>query len=410
MPEGLLIRLSEGGDARWAVVAGDGTLVGAEGSGPLEAVRPHLNGRPVTVLVPTADVLLVEADLPVRNRQRLLQALPYALEDSLAEEVEGLHFAVGRRASGGGVAVAAVARERLESWLAALREVGVSPERMVPDVLAVPRPAGEWHVLVESDRALVHTGPDEGFAADRGNLPLLMRASLEEAEGARPQRIVVGGQDPSAVVEVSAAVADLVDSTVPEPTPVPALATLARGLSEPGALDLLQGAYDRRASLAAQLRPWRLALALALVWLLVEVGPRAYDYHRLEAEREALTLRGKALFHDALPGAQRMVNPRVQMERVLKGLRQSSTSSDSFLALLAATGQVLSRSPALARLLSLNYRGGRLDLDVDASDVQALDRLKQDLERETGLQVEIQTANTRDGRVQSRLQLRRGGP
>ncbi len=74
-------------------------------------------GRRVVVLVPANDVLLTRAIVPTTNRQRARKALPFALEDLLAEDIDGLHFALGVRDAEGQWPVAVVARKRMDAWL-----------------------------------------------------------------------------------------------------------------------------------------------------------------------------------------------------------------------------------------------------------------------------------------------------
>ena len=71
------------------------TLEPAQGS--LEQAALEAAGCRVIVLVPGVDVVLTSAVVPSRNRQRIMSAIPYMLEDQLAEDVDSLHFAIGRR-------------------------------------------------------------------------------------------------------------------------------------------------------------------------------------------------------------------------------------------------------------------------------------------------------------------------
>src|SRR5439155_1548704 len=78
----------------------------------------------ITVLVPGADVVFARTAVRARNREQLERALPFALEEQLAEPVEGLHFAYEIEAGGAGQTVAAVRRERLRAWLEGLAARG----------------------------------------------------------------------------------------------------------------------------------------------------------------------------------------------------------------------------------------------------------------------------------------------
>ena len=408
MSERLIARLngSDPPTAEWTVTDDRGGSLPAE-SGPLEALAQAAHGRPVWVLVPGEDVLLTLATVPTRNRQRMLKALPYALEEQIAEDLEAVHLAVGPVSASGQVAVAVMARARLDGWLEALRAVGVEPDRMAPETLALPRDEADWRVLVDGPRTLVRTGDVAGFAVDRDNLLPLLRASLEETEGAAPARILVSGDDPVAADEIRAASADLAGSVAADPEPAPALALLARGATRGPLLDLLQGPYDRRGSIASWLKPWRAAAAVALVWVLLEAGLLIDDYRQLTADQATLAEDIEAVFRQTLPEVQKIVNPRVQMERALRSL-QPTAGGDGFLQLLAETGEVLRALPG-ARPLAVGYRGGRIDLDLEVPDLQALDRLKQDLSQRGGLETSIQTVTAKEGRVQGRLQVKRSG-
>ena len=62
--------------------------------GDWKRVRSVSRGRKVVLLLKSNEVVLTTAVIPSKNRKQLLQAIPYALEDTLAEDIENLHFAV----------------------------------------------------------------------------------------------------------------------------------------------------------------------------------------------------------------------------------------------------------------------------------------------------------------------------
>jgi general secretion pathway protein L len=57
----------------------------------------------------------------------------------------------------------------------------------------------------------------------------------------------------------------------------------------------------------------------------------------------------------------------------------------------------------------LRFKGSKLDVDVNMPDLQSLDKLKQRLSEEAKLNVEIVSASSRDGKVESRLSLQAAG-
>ncbi|RPI12964.1 MAG: type II secretion system protein GspL, partial [Lysobacterales bacterium] len=113
MSETLVIRLraTEQAPASWLIVDSNGARSGPVQSGPVADALAAAQGRRVVVLVPGSEVTLAEPELPLRGGARLAQAVPFALEEQLAADVETLHFAVGSREAGSvGTPVAVVER------------------------------------------------------------------------------------------------------------------------------------------------------------------------------------------------------------------------------------------------------------------------------------------------------------
>ena len=134
MTEYLVIQLGErpSDPISWIAVDDQGTRRGQPGSGTLSDVAPEVGDRQVIVLVPGTEVLTLYVDIPVKGA-RMLAALPYALEDQLAEDVENLHFAAGVRRGDGRVPVAVVAKEKIRMWLESLQTAGIHPARLIPE-------------------------------------------------------------------------------------------------------------------------------------------------------------------------------------------------------------------------------------------------------------------------------------
>src|SRR5262245_22060475 len=131
MADWLLLRFprTPEGKASWMVADGAGRAVVPPQEGMLADAARFAGGRRVCVLVPGADVLRAQAELPLRGGAKLQQAVPYALEEQLADDIEELHFAVGRRPSDSSrTPVAVVSRKLMDEWLAALRGAGLEPE------------------------------------------------------------------------------------------------------------------------------------------------------------------------------------------------------------------------------------------------------------------------------------------
>ena len=380
---------------RWLRVDGAGAVDGAIGAGSLAEAAAQAAGRRVLLLVPATEVLLTRARVPSRNRQRVLKAVPYALEEQLAGNLDDLHFALGAP-QGEEHPVAVVARARMEAWLADCAAAGMQPDAIMPDLLALPLVGGHWTLRLAAGSAAVRTGPLDGFGCEQANLAQLLRL-WRDGEVAPLQ--VLG--------EAAPALADAGFEIQPRVDRDPLL-DMAATLSADLPLNLLQGRYSRREQLSRLWQPWRATAALLVAGLVLGGGYLGADYYRLGQEQAQLQAASAELFRQAMPGA-RLVNPRAQLQQRLTALERGAGGGQAdFLALLQQAGPVLRGTGGL-ELQGANFRDGTLDLELTVSNLQVLDQLKQQLAQAGGLVAEIQSA-TADGdqRVKSRLRIAGG--
>jgi len=407
MMERLFVRVDLEGDfASWVVTDGSGHVQSDSMRGSLEMAVKEAAGRQVIAIAPAGDVLLTRVFVPTQNRQRLIKAVPFVLEDQLADDIESLHFALGRRRANGELPVAVVARKNMEAWLGGLRGAGLDPEILIPEQLLVPLRDDEWGVLIRDEMALVRTQQHFGFVADRSNLAFLLQTAILEDEENKPAciRLYKTGEDAVPLPNLAELDTDITEETGQEDV----IAFLARGFNANEAINLLQGPYGRGTELERSWRRWRPAAALAGLWLLLQGGMGIVEYQRLAKETQRLNQEIEQLYRGLFPEARKMVNARAQMESRLKALRSKPGKAGSgFLSLLTQSGHVLRSTPGV-ELKGMSYRDGRLDLDIAIGNLQELDGLKKRILEQPGLDVEIQSAVARDGKVGSRLRIRSG--
>ena len=332
MRELFFIRLGdEAGQASWL------TADGRVERGPLETAAAQTGGRRVVVFVPAAEIGLREVAVPTRNRARMAAAVPYLLEEQLADDVEELHFAVGERGADGRVAVAIVARARMDAWLAALHGAGIQPAALVPEVLALPYQAGAWSLLREPGRVLVRSGEQSGFELDADNLRFVLQRAL--AEAVPPPETLWLSVAEGAPAELSGELAELGVTVQAQTETAPPLALFAAQHNEQTALNLLQGAYSRREQLGKMWRPWRPAAILLAVWVIAQFGVKIYQHGSLSAEDERLREEINQIYLRTFPEAKRVVNARVQMEQKLAELRGGGGGASDFMEMMSALSE-----------------------------------------------------------------------
>ncbi len=394
MADTLLMRLApgEGGIRDWMLLDADGQAKTPVQTGaPAAAVAAA--ARRIVVLVPAEDVSVLTARVP-GGRQRVARAIPFALEEQLASDVDELHFAVGKALGDDRYPVAVVERRRMDAWGALLMDHGISAHQWVPEVLALPH-GDQWHLLADDERVLVRSGEYAGFASDRESLPVMLSLLADSEQLPHTARVYA-----SAPLQLDG-IENVEDGGHRQP-----LELLAAGWLQGPVIDLLQGHYSRRAEWGRWLRPWRASAALLLAVIVLALFSTGVNYYRLSQQQDRLSAAIEGLYKKTFPNARRIVNPRAQMEQQLKQLQRLSGGSDvSFLGMFAETASVARAMEGIS-IQGVSYREGRLDLDLRADSLQVLDTFKQSLVSGGRVNAEIKSATTgNDQKVNSRIRI-----
>lgn len=343
---------------------GDGGVV------PVET----FDAGPATVLVPSEAVLTLIVDLPLPSRARRAAALPFAIEDRLAEPLADTHVALGAEIAPRRHVAGAVRHAVMIDWLEAIDAAGLAHARLVPDALALPAPGwGAWSVAIEDGRARVRTDEGLGFA-----LPEAAFAAAWEA-GGRPPCAMFAGAAPPGVTTIEAA--DPLEALSPAP-----------------ALDLRQGPYAVRGGAGAVLaRRLGMIVALGLVAHGVIAGADA-----LALRNMADTRAGEARL--ALSAAAPGFDTRGDLNGVLDRLRAAARPREGFLPTLATTARALEPVPGGVTLTGLTYAAedGALRLAVEAADLAGIERIATAL-RSAGLEPAVGAASVADGRADAEI-------
>ena len=110
----------------------------------------------MVVLVPAEEVVSLTAELPAKPGSRWQQAVPYAVEEQLADNIEDLHIAIGARsADGASVAVTAVTKDKMRGWTQQLADAGIVCNAIYPDHVLLPNNPGQVVGLLQGETMLV---------------------------------------------------------------------------------------------------------------------------------------------------------------------------------------------------------------------------------------------------------------
>jgi general secretion pathway protein L len=410
MAESLLLRLPRDPEqaASWLIVDARGAPVGPPQSGPLNLAAARVTGRRVCVLVPGTDVLLAEPDVPLKAGVKLQQVVPYALEEHLADSIDDLHFALGKRpAQSSRVPVAVVARTLLNEWLATLRAAGISAAALYADSDLLPENPGQAVVLLEEDAVFVRppggnvvTLPADALAQGLE----IAQLDSDTASGARGLILYTGAaewQRHSAQVEAVRPAFDGIKIQLLTGGP---LALFAQQLPAGDPINLLQGDYAPKSVAAEGWQAWRIAAFLLVGLIALHVLGKAAQLHFLKTREHQVDASIVSTARSVLPDAVNAPDARRRLEQRLVQYRGAGSG---LLAALQALAQARDATPGAA-LESLNFHNGAVEMKLSAPDASSLDHLSQAL-RNNGWQADLLGGSNTAKGYEGRLQVRANG-
>ncbi|TAN64918.1 MAG: hypothetical protein EPN17_18245 [Methylobacter sp.] len=348
--------------------------------GSLQQLAQAAANTAVILLLPATEVLLIELNLPISSHRQLKKALPYALEDYLANDVEAYHW-VWSKQPGDKIAVAAIAHQKLASWLQCFSEAGIKLQGVYAETLFVPVHENTVSILLDKNRAIVRFSPWHGGGIDRDFLPAFIENTLAEHT-----KIQLWHSQPCA------------DLNWPKQLTVNCIA-IDSALSQlrpdkKNELNLLAGIYSPDQPGKVRWKTWLPAATLMLLAALMQYGAALTSYRHSQTQLAELENSNRQLFRQTFPQIKRIVNIKAQAEQELLVLRKHRGNNGSiYLRLLYQSAQILSQD-ALLQLQALDFVGGVLSLHLTGVGIAQIENFKQLMEKNPGVKVNIQSAET----------------
>ncbi|TWX55231.1 type II secretion system protein GspL [Colwellia hornerae] len=422
MAEKLYIRLGTNAkDAvHWLIFSDDQEGIIASGELPdanaLEQLAEQAKQREVIALVPTSDISLKSLTVPSKSAKAMRLAVPYMLEDELAQDVEELFFAysdIKIAGSADNCFVAIVECAQLALWQGWLKSADITCKKMIPDVLAMPLTNEEnvGSAIVLGEQILIRQGQWQGITIDSNTWPLISQSLSETPAGEKnsSEQKSVAGNDSNNDVPSSFSlnaysllpetVAKLTINSMPEELPL-ALLAATYSQDKAGRFNLLQGEFKIKEQRSPVLKSWFMAAGIAMFALLLNVGIKGAELMQLHSQQAEIEQQIISTYKKAFPKTKRVrvSTIRSQLKRKLKDVGGASGES-GFLAILTQVQPALALVPEIKpQTLKFDGKRNEIRMQAIASDYQYFDKLKIALE-ESNLTVSMGAQNNQGEQI-----------
>ena len=403
--------------ATWSLCNDAGELTGKITTGTLEELSVVAPTHPAVVLLNSQCLHINQLKLPTQNMQKMLKAVPFAIEEFIADDIEDFHFVIAKNKHTDSTAVVGIDRSVLQNIIDNFQQVNISIERIIPDALCLaalpPGPdsesrSGQWVCLNFEDESYLQTSPLNGILTSEEILPYIIQTRLEDEQQAPPARILTfcEQEHPDACKKLADEISDDEIEIVNVSYNTHPLVVFCGNYTQALPLNLLQNEFKPKRKTSGYWHHWRLAASLAAVWLVLHLGLTVFQLSQLEAENQLTKAKIEKIYKNAFPQSRKIVNPRVQMEQKLKELKSGAGGSDKGLIfLLAESFGTLRSDDKNIELQTLTFRNNRMDIGLESTNLQAIENLNNNLNKNSKIKSQISSSSSEKNKVKGNLRI-----
>jgi general secretion pathway protein L len=389
---------------QWRAADGQGGWQGdAFYTGDINLLKEAVEGRQVWLLLQGQTIVSQRVPVEIKDRKQLLKILPYEIEDSIIDAVEDLHFAFGPLRNDT-VAVAYADMELVQSAIQEVEGTDADVQRCSADYLALPRPEQGWVLLLENGLLLALVDDGVGFTVEQSMAGAYL-AALDTAQP--PLNLHLFGESEEALMALHALLPGAItqNESVTVSEQVAGFWDLVSPL-QPSALDFRTGRLSRKLPFAKWWQEFKYPIVAAAAGFVIALITVGVGQHKADTERKRITAQTDAIFRQVVP--QGTISDPVRQLRNQLGNGPSGRSSNAVVLLAGVAPAISAIDEVVIRSLRYNVESGQLQLNLEAKSFDTFETLRARI-AETGLQVEIRSANVYGDAHQAQLRVGEAG-
>ena len=322
-----------------------------------------------------ASLLLLE--LPWLPDRKARIAIPYALEDKVAQSVDELHFAFDKlRYRDNHYLIAVIAKQRMNEIKTVLAEQHISFDLITLDWFALE----EHHTCITEELLLINSSEYKGALAGELAALYLKKHPFNNLYSFADSYISSESSDKRAEISYE---------------------WIAQRLLATKPLNLCQGEMQHSMRADWLKKGYMLSASLAIIWLISIVLVNAINLYSLNKKNNALDQRIAVIYREFFPEAKQVISPRFRISQLLGD--QTVNSQSRFWFLLTQLARVLKENNSTPE--QIRYQNNLLAVTLISPDFASLERIEEQLKTRQ-LQVSQTQASTRDEQVFATLELK----
>ena len=382
---------------QWVLTRNDRTVVQGEASSHsvMEQVEVLAGDtsriESIALVIPSEQVLMLTCNVPGRSIGQIRQALPYAIEEFVAADIESVHIAVGSIKSGQPIHCALIDDEQMATWKSWLADHQIEAEVMVCQAQLASTAIGDCTVFATQDLiTVVHNQTSATFE----------REELVSVLDSIPfERLIFAG-DTLTQLERSQ-----LDAALHIEERLDAMLYLAERAAETKPINLFQGKYAVENTTRA-LQNYSLRLAkLSALWLVIYIAGLGAQGGWMSYQANQLAQESRSNYIELFPQDSVPITAAQLRRRFESKLNTRPGSEDlqisQFVPLLSGTGYALA-SKGKVQAFSYNQEKEEMTIEIVLRNYDQVEQIQSELEKR-GLTSEMISAGSVEGGINARL-------
>ena len=351
----------------------------------------------ITAMWPANAAFSSQVSLPGKQTRLIQQALPFAVEEQVAQDIEQVHIALGNKGKSSEYPVVNVDHSLFEAFFASLNQVEqvCSLKSIHVDSDLIPLFDNDLVLCISPKQILIRGKDQRSISLLHENLiPYLDTLFLSPVD---EESVAM---DCKVQILVEASLVESVKMLIAEIEQYPNVVVLTEHIHNSGfeylcdqsfrqrtdAINLCQGEFKISAEANNTWRKWRAVAVIAGLGFLLQLGVFIGQGMYFDKQAGKIGQQALAEYQKIMPNSKRIT--LAKLPRIIKGkLNQTSSGSTSnadFLSLLGEAGfqYKSSQHKASLKFKSINYnqQRGELLLEMQAQSFDQLESLKNAIE------------------------------
>ena len=410
MSETLLIHynINKANQATWALSNDAGEITGKITTGAINEISELAAAHPVVIILNSQCLHISQLQLPTQNMQKMLKAVPYALEEFIADDIENFHFVIARNKHDKSISVVGIDKNTLQNIVQIFQNANIAIKKIIPDALCLAADAEtrQWACLSFHENSILQTETLNGMTLPDDLLEYVITNKLQDKDLEKPEKILFFSERESTAIadkfkfdDENIDIINVIYNTHP-------LVVFCGHYKQAIALNLLQHEFKPKNKSSVQWQYWRMAAALAIIWLVLHLGITGFQYSRTADENKILKAKIEKIYKKAFPESRKIINPRSQMAQKLKQLKGTAGGANNGLIYLLAEsfGHIKNKQEGV-NINSMTFRNNRMDIGLDSTNLQTLETFNQSLNNNKNIKSEIVSSSAEKNKVKGNLRV-----